>query len=131
MFPAVPHSFTLAVASRVRSAPCRACVPSLLEPLGAFYGHVALSVYALHHAQGDDVIAKSFWAFGEDGRRIESFIYTRSADVTTRDSSPREIGDSAGVYKTDGGLTVDRLEQGEYQIVQTGEMLRSDALKAP
>ncbi len=75
-------------------------------------------------------MAKSFWAFGEDGRRVAIFIYTRSADVTTRDSSAREIVDSAGVYKTDGGLTVNRLDRGKYQIVQTGEMLRSDDLKA-
>ncbi len=76
-------------------------------------------------------MARSFWAVGEDGRRLALIIYTQDADLATGDSRTREQAASAARYTTDYGVTVKRLDKGTYQIEKTGEILRSDDPNAP
>ncbi len=76
-------------------------------------------------------MARSFWAVGEDGRRLAIIIYTQYADLGTGDSRTREKAASAAMYTTDYGVTVKRLKRGTYQIEKTGEILRSDDPNAP
>jgi len=94
-------------------------------------GRCDASVYALVRVQGDDVMARSFWAVGEDGRRLAIVIYTQYADLATGDSRTREKAVSAAMYATDYGVTVKRLDKGTYQIGKTGEILRSNDPDAP
>ena len=74
---------------------------------------------------------RSFWAYGEDGRRVGITGYPQYADMSTRDSETHETAENMSVYRTDEGLTVNVVEKGKYQVVQTGEILRSDDPNAP
>ena len=76
-------------------------------------------------------MARSFWAVGEDGRRLALIIYTGNADLTTLDTKARENAASAAMYTTDYGVAVKRLGKGKYRIETTGEILRSDDPNAP
>ena len=57
-------------------------------------------------------------------------ICTTMIEVPTRGDLNAEI-EGMKELRTDEGLAVNRLGKGEYEIVQTGEILRSQAPDAP
>ena len=72
----------------------------------------------------------SFEATGEDGGKRVIHIFTAILDAGTRGDPNAEIPGLRSL-KTDDGETVNRLEKRKYQVVATGEILRSDDPDAP
>ena len=72
----------------------------------------------------------SFRCQKDDGQEVVIDIYQDIIDAATRDQPTAEIGGPKSL-RTQDGLTVNRLEKGRYEIVQTGEVLTSDDPNAP
>ena len=68
----------------------------------------------------------SWWAVGEDGRGASIVEYTEYTSASTRDSQSRQELEGRKQYITSDGRPLNRVGKGEYRIVQTGEILRSD-----
>ena len=71
-----------------------------------------------------------FVAEGADGRKQPIEIHTLFHAAGTGDD-PTALVRGTSELRTPEGLRVNRIAQGEYQIVQTGELLRSDDQNAP
>jgi len=72
----------------------------------------------------------SFIAVGEDGSERKLHIFTQIIDAGTLDNPDAEL-EGLKELRTDDGKAVNRLEKGKYQVVVTGETLRSDSPNAP
>ena len=70
-----------------------------------------------------------FIATDEKGRRYTILIYTNIIKAGTFETLSKEEGMEE--LKTFEGMTVNRLEKGKYQIVQTGIIVQSDSPDAP
>ncbi len=71
-----------------------------------------------------------FTATGDDGRRYTIYIYTDFIDAG-HFGNPNAVVEGMKELLTSDGMAVNRHQKGEYQIVQTGLMLRSNAPDAP
>lgn len=72
----------------------------------------------------------SFSAVGEDGRTETIHVFVDVLDAGTR-ADPNAGIEGLKLLRTDTGDAVNRLEKGEYEVVATGEILRSDDPNAP
>lgn len=72
----------------------------------------------------------SFVATGDDGREYTVYIYTEFVDAGSR-RNPRAVVQGLKELRTSDGMAVNRLQKGEYQIEETGVVLRSDSADAP
>jgi hypothetical protein len=69
-------------------------------------------------------------ASGSDGRLYTLYIYTDILDAGAF-GEPAATREGLKELRTSNGLLVNRLRQGEYEIVQTGVRLHSDSPDAP
>jgi hypothetical protein len=72
----------------------------------------------------------SFRATGSDGRQYTVYIYTDFIDIGSF-QNPNAVVEGLKELRTSDGMPVNRLQQGEYEIVQTGIVLRSSSPAAP
>jgi putative component of toxin-antitoxin plasmid stabilization module len=72
----------------------------------------------------------SFSATGDDGRQYEVYIYTNFIKAGTF-GDPNAVVEGLKELRTSDGMAINRLQQGEYEIVQTGVVLRSSSPDAP
>jgi hypothetical protein len=72
----------------------------------------------------------SFNAIDDDGETHALHVYGSMIDVSDFDNPNAEI-EGLKQIQTDDGKHVNRLEQGRYQIVATGQTLRSTDPNAP
>ena len=72
----------------------------------------------------------SFRATGSDGRQYTVHIYTDFIDVGSF-GDPNAVAEGLKELQTSDGMLVNRLQQGQYEIVQTGVVLRSNSPAAP
>ena len=72
----------------------------------------------------------TFTAVSDAGRAYTIHIYTEYEDARTP-AEPFGFVVGAQSFRTPEGLEVYRRAQGEYQVAQTGIVLRSDAPDAP
>jgi hypothetical protein len=71
-------------------------------------------------------IRRRFQARGSDGKDHEILVLVSPRDVThIRDHAPLFIDSTPELRTASTGQRVNRLAQGRYQIVQTGEILES------
>jgi hypothetical protein len=71
-----------------------------------------------------------FSAVGDDGRQYTIFIYTDFTDAGNFED-PHAAVEGMKELRTSDGMRVNRLQQGEYVVVQTGVILRSSSPGAP
>jgi hypothetical protein len=74
-------------------------------------------------------ISGTFQARGDDGREHTVLIVTEYLREGTYDDPPGVL-EGAKELRTAAGAKVQRLRKGEYQLVDTGDILRSDAPEA-
>ena len=72
----------------------------------------------------------TFMVDGNDGRSYTIYIYTDFINAGTLDDPRAEI-EGLKELRTSDGKAVNRLSKGEYQVVQTGVILRSSESDAP
>ena len=72
----------------------------------------------------------SFPAQDQEGKTHRLEVFVEILDVGIHGNSNAEIEGSMSI-KTSGGHSVNRLEKGKYEIVQSGEILTSDDPEAP
>lgn len=72
----------------------------------------------------------SFSGIGEDGRQYTVFIYTNYSDAGTFED-PNAVVEGKKQLRTSNGLHVNRLQKGEYKIVETGIVISSSSPDAP
>ena len=72
----------------------------------------------------------SFVAVDNEGNEYTIHVYTKILDASTMGNLGAEK-EGEEILITDEGLSVNRLKKGEYQIVQTGEIIYSDDPDAP
>jgi hypothetical protein len=72
----------------------------------------------------------TFTAYSETGREYAIHIYTEFDDARTHED-PYGVVAGVQTFRTPEGLEVYRRAKGEYQVAQTGVILRSDAPDAP
>jgi hypothetical protein len=72
----------------------------------------------------------SFSATGTDSRQYTVYIYTDLIDAGDF-VNPNAIADGLMELRTSGGMHLKRLQQGEYEILETGVVLRSSSPVAP
>ena len=72
----------------------------------------------------------SFVAVGEDGTERTVHMFTDILDAGTRADPHRELP-GLRALQTEDGEAVNRVDKGKYEIVVTGEVLRSDDPDAP
>lgn len=75
-------------------------------------------------------ISGTFRARGADGREHTVLVVTDYLRGGTYDD-PHAVVEGPKALRTAAGAAVERLGKGEYRIVDTGEILRSDAPDAP
>ncbi|WAC08899.1 MAG: hypothetical protein OS130_06880 [Thermodesulfobacteriota bacterium] len=63
-----------------------------------------------------------FLAVGDDGRRYTVYVYT---DFIETGENQKTVVEGLKELRTSDGLTINRLKKGEYQIEQTGVILRT------
>jgi hypothetical protein len=73
----------------------------------------------------------TFPATGDDGCHYTVHIYSEYIDTTAEDTSQQGAVEAMRIFKTAEGLSVTYRKKGEYQILQTGVILRSDSPDAP
>ncbi len=71
-----------------------------------------------------------FTASGSDGRAYTVYIYTNYID-TGNFIDPNAFVEGLKELRTSDGLAVNRHKKGEYEIVQTGVLLKSNSVEAP
>ena len=71
----------------------------------------------------------SFRAIGNDGRQYTVYIYTDFNDAGTFED-PNAVVQGLKELRTSDGMHINRRQQGEYEIVQTGVVLRSSSPEA-
>ena len=72
----------------------------------------------------------SFSATGNDGRQYRVYIYTDFIDAGSFED-PNAVVEGLKELRTSDGMPINRRQQGEYEIVQTGVVLRSSSPEAP
>jgi hypothetical protein len=72
----------------------------------------------------------SFPATGDDGRQYTVCIYTDFIDAANSED-PNAVAEGLKELRTSDGMAVRRRDKGEYQVVQTGVILRSYSPDAP
>jgi hypothetical protein len=72
----------------------------------------------------------SFSATGTDGRQYTVYIYIDFIDAGSFEN-PNAVAKGLKELRTSDGMHVNRRQQGEYEIVQTGVVLRSNSPTAP
>ena len=72
----------------------------------------------------------SFSATGNDGLQYTVYIYTDFINAGSFED-PNAIVKGIKELRTSDGMLVKRRKQGEYEIVQTGVVLRSNSPQAP
>jgi hypothetical protein len=75
-------------------------------------------------------LTKSFDAVGNDGRQYTVDVYTNFIPAPNFEDPGAEV-EGLKRLQTSSGLLINYLSPGEYQIVQTGVILRSAAPDAP
>ncbi|MGA2228190.1 MAG: hypothetical protein ABSH41_27465 [Syntrophobacteraceae bacterium] len=73
----------------------------------------------------------SFKADGDDGRQYTVCIYSAFADAGQFGGPKVEVEVGAKELRTTGGKIVRYVQKGEYEIVETGVILRSNSPGAP
>jgi hypothetical protein len=73
----------------------------------------------------------TFPATGNDGRQYTVHVYSEYIDASAEDTDQQGETEAVRIFKTAEGLNVTYRKKGEYQILQTGVVLRSDAPDAP
>jgi putative component of toxin-antitoxin plasmid stabilization module len=71
-----------------------------------------------------------FTASGDDGRQYTVYIYTDVIDAGTF-GDPNAVVEGLKELRTSDGMAVNHRQKGEYQVVQTGVVLRSSSPDAP
>jgi len=72
----------------------------------------------------------SFRAVDEEGNEHTLDIWTTMIETPTRGDPDARI-EGLKELRTEDGLAVNRMEKGKYQVVQTGQILRSQDREAP
>lgn len=72
----------------------------------------------------------SFPAIGENGRQVRINVYVDIIDAGHQKDPHAEIEGPLKELRTDDSDAVNRLEKGKYQVVSTGEILRSQDASA-
>lgn len=72
----------------------------------------------------------SFSAYDDEGNSIVLHVYVDVLSVGTFDDPDAEI-EGLKEIRTAGGYHVNRIGQGKYEVVETGEMLTADDPAAP
>jgi hypothetical protein len=73
---------------------------------------------------------RRFTADGNDGRQYTIYIYTDLIDAGSFED-PNTVAEGFKELRTSDGMVVNLLQEGVYQIVQTGVVLRSSSPDAP
>lgn len=73
----------------------------------------------------------TFIAKDDDGQEYVVEIYVNLIDVGTHDDDPNATIEGMKSLLTEDGLHVNRIDKGEYLVVQTGLRLHSDSPHAP
>jgi hypothetical protein len=72
----------------------------------------------------------TFQAIGSDNETYTVLVYSNDIAAGTL-SDPHAVVEGLKELRTSGGLAVNRMGKGEYQVVQTRVSLRSDSPDAP
>ena len=72
----------------------------------------------------------TFEAIGSDSETYTVFVFTNYIDAGTK-TDPHAALEGLKELRTFDGLAVNRVNKGEYKVVQTGISLRSDSRDAP
>ena len=77
------------------------------------------------------VYTGSFMASDKEGRSYQLKTYVEKIDVTTLRSAFRETIDGMKSIRTSSGEPVNYIEKGRYQLVSTGQELKSTDPNCP
>ena len=77
-----------------------------------------------------ETLVQTFEAVDDQGTTHTLLVYQPQVSAATRDNATATIPGMKRITTVDG-LSVNRRAKGEYEIVQTGKILRSTASNAP